>query len=212
MNGVFLSFEGIDGSGKTSLANVLAVWLKNQGHKVTFVSVTGFEPIDQVTSYLIANKDIYDPYAHMFLSHANSRVLIKTIIQPCLENGEAVILDRYYHSAIAYSFPLGLPWDWMFQVSSVLTRPTKIVYCSVPVQTALSRKKAINEIEIGFDEQQERQAGFISYQTKVMHAYERMLDENPDDFIIIQNQDSIGSAQDHLIQAISPLFDGQNLR
>ncbi len=45
-----------------------------------------------------------------------------------------------------------------------------------------------------------------------MHAYERMLDENPDDFIIIQNQDSIGSAQDHLIQAISPLFDGQNLR
>lgn len=109
MGGVFLAFEGIDGSGKTTLATHLVDWLRERGFHVVYVSSVGYEPIDHVTRELLADAKTYDPYAHLFLSYANSRVLVKTIIEPGLEEDGIVILDRYYHSSIAYSVPLGIP-------------------------------------------------------------------------------------------------------
>ena len=168
MSGYFFSFEGIDGSGKTAIANYLIEHLKKNGRDVVYVPSVGFEPIDRITDELLKDKSIYDPYAHLFLSYANSRILIKTIIEPALHEDKIVFLDRYYHSSIAYSLPIGIPLDWLKNISSALLEPHKVIYCDVTVETALSRKKGnIKNIEVAFDNAHAIDRAFLLYQSKV---------------------------------------------
>jgi len=198
--GLFLTFEGLDGSGKTCLADKLSCWLKAQGYEVEYVSSVGFEPIDRVTTLLLEDKSIYDPYAHLFLSYANSRVLIKTVIEPGIRGGKVVILDRYFHSSIAYSLPLGLPRDWMSEISSVLLKPDKVIYCDVSIETALIRKgERIANVEVGFQPQINPSDAFRTYQTKVKEGYEAMIREDPDQFIVIPNENILDTAEADLI-------------
>ena len=207
MSGYFFSFEGIDGSGKTTLANYLIEQLKNNGKDVVYVSSVGFEPIDRITDELLKDKTIYDPYAHLFLSYANSRILIKTIIEPAIHEDKIVFLDRYYHSSIAYSLPLGIPLDWLENISSALLEPHKVIYCDVSVETALSRKNSnIKNVEVAFDNTHTIDHAFLLYQSKVKEAYKRLINLAPDKYIVVSNEKSIEEAGIFLLRKIQEII------
>ncbi len=199
MTGRFLTLEGIDGAGKTTLASVLVPWLEQRGHIVRYVSSVGYEPIDRVTSQLVIDRASYDPYAHLFLSHANSRILCKTVIAPAIHNGEIVILDRYYHSAIAYSMPMGMSLEWMLDVSSVLIEPDAVIYCDVSVDTALRRKESrIQAIEIGFRTCPDVSQAFLAYQSAVKQSYQRLVERDPGRFIVVPCEGRIEDVSEYL--------------
>lgn len=209
--GLFVTFEGIDGSGKTTLAGILRSYLERKGICVSYVPSVGYEPVGHITEQLLRDKSLYDPYAHLFLSYANNRILVKSVIEPEISCGKFVIVERYYHSTIAYSLPLGIPLDWMLQISSVLIEPDLIVYCDVPVEIALDRKRRgdIENIETGFMSEQSPPDAFVNYQTKVKQAYQQLIGRAPDRYLILPCEKPVQEVAEIMFHKVQRFLSGE---
>lgn len=99
--GKFITFEGPDGSGKTTNAAVLAMHLRERGYKVIVTREPGGCPLSEnIRELLLGNK--MDPVTEMLLMAASRREHLKHKIVPALYAGHVVISDRFYDSSIAY--------------------------------------------------------------------------------------------------------------
>lgn len=185
---MLVAFEGIDGSGKTTLATSVASILAAD-YPTHFVGVAGFEPIDAVTTALLADPDRYDATAHFLLSSANSRVLAKTIIVPQCAERRIVLIDRYVHSSVAYSAPLGVSLHLMEAVIAELPAPDLVVFCRVSVRTAFRRRgKAIRPVETGSVDT--TPSAFERYQSEVANLYDNLLSADPGQWMVVSTDDT----------------------
>jgi dTMP kinase len=99
---MFVSFEGVDGSGKTTQAELLAGWLREQGHDVVATREPGGTALgEQVRSILLDGREI-SPWADAALFAAARAELVEQVIAPALRRGADVICDRYIDSSLAY--------------------------------------------------------------------------------------------------------------
>jgi dTMP kinase len=99
---VFISFEGIDGSGKTTQAELLAQWLREQGREVVATREPGGTPLgEEVRTILLDDHDI-SPWAEAALFAAARAELVERVIAPALAAGADVVCDRYIDSSLAY--------------------------------------------------------------------------------------------------------------
>jgi dTMP kinase len=102
--GLFITFEGPEGSGKTSQMAILAEFLRQEGWPVLATREPGGTPIgDQIRGVLfdLENKAM-TPRAELLLFQASRAQLVEQIIRPCLEDGGVVLCDRYADSTLAY--------------------------------------------------------------------------------------------------------------
>ena len=100
---MFISFEGIDGSGKTTQARLLAEALRSRGHTVVEVREPGGTHLgEQVRSLLLDSSAAIDPRAELLLFSAARAQLVVEVIQPALDRGAIVIADRFFDSSTAY--------------------------------------------------------------------------------------------------------------
>jgi dTMP kinase len=99
---VFLTFEGIDGCGKSTQAELLAEELRASGREVVLTREPGGTPLgEQVRELLLHGGDI-SPWAEAALFAAARAELVARVIRPALERGATVICDRYLDSSLAY--------------------------------------------------------------------------------------------------------------
>jgi dTMP kinase len=99
--GHLIILEGIDGTGKSTQAKLLANSLRDQGHRV----VLSREPTDGAFGRRLresATTGRLSPEEELQLFHQDRREHVETLIEPSLQGGEIVILDRYYFSTMAY--------------------------------------------------------------------------------------------------------------
>lgn len=114
---MFITFEGPDGSGKTTQAHLLVGRLQQQGYEVVLTREPGGTPIgDQIRAVLHdpANTDMR-PQAEILLYSASRAQLVAQVIRPALAQGQVVVCDRFYDSTLAYQGygrGLGLPTLW----------------------------------------------------------------------------------------------------
>jgi dTMP kinase len=104
MNGLFITFEGPDGSGKTTQIKLLSEYLKKKGRKVlTTVEPGGTSLGKKIRSILLdrENKDM-SPGAETLLFQASRAELVSKVISPALASGITVICDRFFDSTIVY--------------------------------------------------------------------------------------------------------------
>ena len=102
--GIFITFEGGDGSGKTTQINILREYLENKGYVVLLTREPGGTPVSEKIRELIldtANSDM-DSMAEAMLYAAARAQLVNQFIRPALEEGRIVICDRFVDSSIAY--------------------------------------------------------------------------------------------------------------
>ncbi len=102
--GLFVTFEGIEGCGKSTQAKLLARWLKAQGHKVLLTREPGGPRIsEQIRRILLdARHHAMHPLTELLLLEASRRQHVDEVIAPALTGGVIVICDRFADSSAAY--------------------------------------------------------------------------------------------------------------
>ncbi|MCP4570649.1 MAG: dTMP kinase [FCB group bacterium] len=102
-NGIFITFEGIDGCGKSTQARWLNANLKKAGHEVVFLREPGGTPLSERVRNVLLNRRLeISPVAELLLYEAARAQLAETIIRPALAEGRIVVCDRYFDSTVAY--------------------------------------------------------------------------------------------------------------
>jgi len=143
----FIVFDGIDGSGKTSQAKMLAKWLRKKGKNVLFTH----EPtrttklgryIEKRIRRGVDNKaELLDLYTRDREAHLKNEII------PAMKKGRIVVCDRYYYSTLAYQLP---EKKWKSYVLGFLKPDIAFIY-DVPAETAIKRiEKSIKKDERRF--------------------------------------------------------------
>lgn len=110
MNGIFISFEGIDGAGKSTHIDGLAQSFRAQGRVVTLTREPGGTPLAEQLRQLVLN-DPMDAMTEALLVFAARRDHIRQVIAPALARGEVVLCDRFTDATFAYQ-GAGRGFDW----------------------------------------------------------------------------------------------------
>ncbi|KAA6322413.1 Thymidylate kinase [termite gut metagenome] len=141
---LFIAFEGIDGSGKSTQIKILTNRLKREGHNV----YTTFEPTDSPIGSIIKNifsrriEADENTIAGLFVADRLDHLLNKTNgILKKLEEGYTVITDRYYFSSYAYH-GVHVPLDWVIEANSLsaqLLRPDLNIYIDILSEISMKR-------------------------------------------------------------------------
>ena len=102
--GLFISFEGIDGAGKTTQINMLKAHLEGLGYTVTVTREPGGSELCNKIRNILLDKDNKElcSMAELLLYYADRAQHINEVIAPKIANGECIICDRYYDSSYAY--------------------------------------------------------------------------------------------------------------
>lgn len=146
--GVFIVIEGLDGSGKTTQANILAKKL-SENYKVLCTA----EPSQGKIGNFIRDCCLYEekrlPIEAEALLFAADRIEhIQHEIAPALADGKIVICDRYIYSSLAYQGSTGLSLDWIQTINARSLQPDFSLFIDVPperVLERLQRKKSVME-------------------------------------------------------------------
>jgi dTMP kinase len=147
---VFITFEGMDGSGKTTQINLTAAMLREEGYDVLLTREPGGTPLgDKIREILLEKHDYPTPMesrAELLLFCASRAQLVSEVIRPHLQSGGIVICDRYIDSSIAYQgFGHGIDLDYLehilhFATGSLL--PDITLYLDITPQEGLRRRAA----------------------------------------------------------------------
>jgi dTMP kinase len=146
--GIFIVIEGLDGSGKTTQAKLLAKKLRKSHNAICTA-----EPSRGKTGAFIRKCCLYGEKrlpteAEALLFAADRIEHIHNEVAPALEEGKLVICDRYIYSSLAYQGSAGLSLDWIKTINSRALQPDFSIFIDVPperVLERLQRKKSVME-------------------------------------------------------------------
>lgn len=138
--GVLLTVEGIDGSGKTTIAKMLKDYFSSLGLKAHYTAEPTRSPIGEIIRERVFKaEERVDPYLEALLFATDRRYHVKFEIEPAIESGQVVVCDRYVHSSIAYQGALGAPISWIREINEYILKPDLAVYLDVPPEVGLKR-------------------------------------------------------------------------
>ena len=104
MKGLFISFEGLDGCGKSTQIALLAEKLVAENYRIRVVREPGSTPIGEEIRHLLKDSagSVMSAETELLLLNSSRAQLVQEVIRPALEQGEIVLCDRYADSSIAY--------------------------------------------------------------------------------------------------------------
>jgi dTMP kinase len=176
---VFISFEGIDGSGKGTQVQLFLDYLKRNGIDFVYVREPGGTPIGELIRNILLSSQGMVPKTELFLFLASRAQLVETVIKPSLAQNKLVVTERFADSSVAYQgFARGLGVETVKRLNDFATgglKPDLTFYIDVPVTVALSRKKHFDRIESEGEE-------FLS---RVRQGYLELLKDEPERFVLI---------------------------
>jgi dTMP kinase len=150
MKGTFITFEGIEGSGKSTQIVLLANYLKSHRIKTVLTREPGGTLIgDQIRRILLdpANKAL-DPSAELLLYTASRAQHLKEVIQPAVATGTIVLCDRFSDATLAYQgYGRGLDIDMIRELDRIVTagmRPDLTVLLDIDAAAGLARARGRN--------------------------------------------------------------------
>lgn len=180
---MIISFEGIDGSGKSTQAQRLNEVLRKQSHKTLLVREPGGTPLSEnIRSLLLDADGVINPRAELLLFSAARAQLVDDVIGPAMAEGTIVICDRYYDSTTAYQ---GAGRDvasveWLKAFNLWVTaglQPRRTYYIDVTPEEGYQRR---NKRPTDYDKQDRMERADESFFVRVREAYLSLAQTEPD--------------------------------
>jgi len=146
--GVLITFEGIEGSGKSTLIASLASDLRNRKIDIHVTREPGGTPLgDRVRALFLLDPDVtIDPLAEALLINSSRAQLVGDVIVPALRAGTVVLCDRFFDATIAYQgFGRGLDIEMLLELSLTATRriaPDLTFLLDIPTELSRERLRA----------------------------------------------------------------------
>ncbi len=186
--GLFITFEGPEGSGKTTQVELLGEALASR-EAVLVREPGGNELGERIREIVLYSALELDAEAEMYLFMAARRQLIAEVIAPALAAGQIVVADRYHDSTLAYQGGArGVPTTW----PSTFPRPDVTFLLSVPVESGLER------LMLAGKKPDRVESESVEFHKRVAAAYDRLAAAEPNRFTRL---DASGS-KDHIHQAV----------
>ncbi len=204
--GRFITFEGVDGSGKTTQFRMLAQWLRERGREVVETVEPGGTAIGrQIRKILLdpASADI-QPRAELLLYFASRAQNVDQVIRPALEAGQTVLCDRFTDSTLVYQgCGRGLDTEVVRDLDRIACRglkPDVTFLIDIDPETSLMRAKRRNE-RTGPSESRIDEEG-AEFHERVRQGYLALAKAEPDRIMVIDGTVGIGEVGHQIREAL----------
>ncbi len=185
MKGLFITFEGTEGSGKSTQITLLADYLKSRGRAVTLTREPGGTPIgDQIRKILLDPLNTaLDPAAELLLYAASRAQHLAERIRPALEAGGIVLCDRFSDATLAYQGQgRGLDVEMIRALDRIVTtglRPHLTILLDLDVAAGLSRARGRNS-SAGLEHEGRFEEEDAAFHDRVRKGYRALARQEPD--------------------------------
>ena len=182
----YIAFEGIDGSGKTSIIEKLSDILNSQNKEHTIVREPGGTSVGEGIRKLLLSHDYQvNPLAEALLMSASRAQLIQEIVKPTLNSGKIVITDRSAYSSVAYQgVGRELGYKEIYELNDLAIEsfwPKKVVLLDIDPKISLSRQKIADRIG----------SGEIEFFQKIRNGYLKLAKEFENDFLVLNAEHNV---------------------
>lgn len=200
MTGLFITFEGPEGAGKSTQVTLLAEWLRARGLEAYTTREPGGTPLGREIRRLLLSQDMSAETEYLLYS-ADRAEHVRKVVLPALEEGKIVISDRYLDSSLAYQgYGRGLPLDWLRQVAAGAVgslRPHRTILLDLPPEAGLARLEQHDRLE------QEH----LEFHQRVRGGYLQLARGEPARYLVVDATQSQQAVQAAIQQALLPMIE-----
>jgi dTMP kinase len=193
---MLITFEGIDGSGKSTQISLLKEYLVKRDHEVVVLREPGGTDISELIRGMLLNPEIeIDPVTELLLFSSARSQLIAEKVKPLLEKGTIVILDRFYDSTTAYQGygRKSIPIDQVHQINNIAShgiKPNVTFYLRLSLEESAKRTAHMQKDRM-------EQSGIEFYQN-VIKGFDKLA-EDEERFVTIDASKSIEDVQEMIL-------------
>ncbi|MDX9789741.1 MAG: dTMP kinase [Candidatus Kapaibacterium sp.] len=200
---MLITFEGIDGCGKSTQLNIIGDLLENHGYTVHRLREPGGTTLSEsIREILLSSKNNINDIAELLLFEAARSNLTENLIKPALANGEFVLCDRFYDSTTAYQgFGRQIDIDVIAACNQIAVgnlKPDLTFYLKISLDSA--KKRAGNR------EQDRIEKAGDDFFSRVINGFDTIAQNEPDRVIIIDSEGSIEETKYKIMREI-PIFN-----
>jgi dTMP kinase len=199
--GLFISFEGGEGAGKSTQTKLLKDWLEKQGETVVLTREPGGTTLgNQIRQILLDNNTgVISPRSEALMYAADRAHHVYSVIRPALDRGDVVITDRYIDSSIAYQGAgrVLLPSE-VSRISRWATEsltPSLTIILDLPAEIGLGRLHTTDRLE----------SEPLNFHERVRQEYLNMAQIDPERFLVVDARQSIEQIHSTIIERVSTL-------
>lgn len=201
--GLFITFEGADGCGKTTQINLLKNYLINNGYNIILTREPGGKGLGEKLREILLNYngEVSDK-CEAFLYLADRAQNIDITIKPALETGKIVLCDRHTDSSVAYQ-GYGRMQDIeqikkLNQLATGSLQPDLTIVFDIDVETSMQR--------VGKEKDRMESAG-TDFHNRVRHGYLELAKQEPERIKVVDATKSIEKIHQEVIELVNSLFD-----
>jgi dTMP kinase len=203
---LFVSLDGLDGTGKTTQCRLLAEWLRGLGHEVTECADPGSTGVgDLIRSLLLDHKGEISLTCEALLFMASRAQLTAEVIRPALASGRTIVADRYTLANLVYQgYAGGLPIDKLRTSLLLATgdlEPNLTFVLDLPVEAAADRRT-------GPADRVERRN--TEYHARVRHGFLEEAKRRPECIRVVDASQSIEAVQQQMREQITSFLARQS--
>jgi dTMP kinase len=218
-HGCFLTFEGIEGSGKTTQIARLAERLDEAGEPAVVTREPGGSPLGRRLRSLLLGGEItrIDPMAELLLYVADRAQHLRELVEPTLAAGTHVLCDRYLDATLAYQgFARGLDLDFIRRLHEkppLDRRPHRTILLDLDPELGLDRARRRND-ELGLETAEGRfERETVAFHRRVREGYLSLAEAEPFRFRIVAAEgapDEVAARVADLLSDLFPALDGED--
>ena len=210
MAGTFITFEGIDGSGKSTHLRLLAQFLQSNGLDALLTREPGGTPVgNRLRAALLDAREEVDPLTELLVFAADRAQHVRRVLRPAIEAGRVVISDRYADATVAYQGAgRGFAPELISEIIRLATeglKPDLTLLFDLSVSESNTRTKRRTNGHAG----DRLDAETAEFHSRVHHAYLQIAATEPDRVKVIETNRSVDETQEAVRRIIVPFLVSQ---